>query len=150
MSRRVGYAMLWLLAVVLAVSVGVAAVSTVGASIRGRGLLGASAGSDVGNESIRTDQLGEPSVSPAGPTTGRDSITGEWGSFQVECRGVYAVGVKAVPAPGWRVVSYETGPDDDVDAVFSKAARSVDLEVFCNRGEPTVAEIERNTLPDND
>ena len=53
------------------------------------------------------------------------------------------------PDDGWRMVSYEGGPDDDVDAVFSNGRRSVDLEVFCNRGEPTVAEIEDNTLPDD-
>lgn len=139
--------MLWLLAVAVAVAVGVAAVTTVGASIRGRGPLGTSAG----NESIRTDQLNEQtSVPDPDSPLRRDAISGEWGSFEVGCRGVYAIGFEARPAPGWRVVSYETGPDDDVDAVFSKAARSVDLEVFCNRGQPTVAEIERNTLPDND
>ena len=47
------------------------------------------------------------------------------------------------------MVSFEGGPDDDVDAVFSNGRRSFDLEVFCNRGEPTVAEIEENTLPDD-
>ena len=41
------------------------------------------------------------------------------------------------------------GPDDDVDAVFSNGRRSFDLEVFSDRGEPTVAEIEENTLPDD-
>ena len=47
---------------------------------------------------------------------------------------------------GWRIVSWEKGPDDDVDAVFSDGRNSVDLEVFCNRGRPTLAELERNTL----
>ena len=47
------------------------------------------------------------------------------------------------------MVSFESGPDDDVDAVFGNGRRSFDLEVFCNRGEPTVAEIEENTLPDD-
>ena len=54
------------------------------------------------------------------------------------------------PAPGWRIVSYETGPDDDVDAVFAKAAESIEIEVFCNRGIPTVADLERKTLPEGD
>ena len=48
------------------------------------------------------------------------------------------------------MVSFEPGPDDDVDAVFAQARRSVEIEVFCNRGVPTVAEIERNELADND
>ena len=47
------------------------------------------------------------------------------------------------------MVSFECGPDDDVDAVFSNGGRSVDLEVFCNQGEPTVGEIEGNTLPED-
>ena len=47
-------------------------------------------------------------------------------------------------------MSFERGPDDDVDAVFANAGRSIDLEVFCNRGRPTVAEIEFNELPDED
>ena len=37
-----------------------------------------------------------------------------------------------------------------MDAVFAQARRSIDLEVFCNRGEPTVAELERNELPEDD
>ena len=48
------------------------------------------------------------------------------------------------------MVSYEQGPDDDVDAVFSNGRRSIDLEVYCSRGRPTVAEIENNRLPADD
>ena len=63
------------------------------------------------------------------------------------------IGVPAITwlgqAAGWRIVSWEKGPDDDVDAVFSDGRNSVDLEVFCNRGRPTVAELERNTLGDD-
>ena len=50
------------------------------------------------------------------------------------------VGVRPDKAAGWRIVSWEKGPDDDVDAVFSDGRNSVDLEVFCNRGRPTLAE----------
>jgi hypothetical protein len=39
-----------------------------------------------------------------------------------------------------------TGRQADGD---TERSRSCDLEVFCNRGEPTVAEIEENTLPDD-
>ena len=89
--------------------------------------------------------------SPQGPAVG-DEVSGEWGTFVVECRDTYAYGVAARPdrAAGWRVVSWEKGPDDDVDAVFSDGRNSVDLEVFCNRGRPALAEIERNTLGDDD
>ncbi len=141
-SRRIGWAAAWVVAVVVAVSVGLAAISTVGATIRGRGPLG--------NEIIRTDELDSRSLrpDPAAPRL-RDVVTGEFGSFTVECQGVVAYGVTTDPAvrEGWRVISYEQGPDDDVDAVFSDGSRSVDLEVFCNRGRPTVAEMEYNTLP---
>jgi hypothetical protein len=145
MRRRVGYLLAWLVAAGLAIAVGTAAISTVGASIRGRGPLG--------NEVVRgtgpTDRL--PSPEP-GAGMRRDTVDGEFGTFRVGCRGVVAYGIGALPdrAAGWRVVSYEPGPDDDVDAVFSNRLRSVDIEVFCNRGEPTVAELERNELPDGD
>ena len=51
----------------------------------------------------------------------RDEIAGEWGAFDVECRDTwaYGVGVRPDEATGWRIVSWEKGPDDDVDAVFS-------------------------------
>ncbi len=143
MRRRIGYALAWLLATTLAVAVGVSAVSTVGAQVRGRGPLG--------NEVIRTSQLeGTASPDPDAASVQR-TIEGEWGAFVVRCQGPVAFGEEARPdrAVGWRVVSYERGPDDDVDAVFSNGRRSFDLEVFCNRGKPTVAEIEENTLPDD-
>ena len=57
-----------------------------------------------------------------------------------------ALVVPDAPAAGWRVISFERGPDDDVDAVFASGRRSVELEVFCNRGEPTLAELETKTL----
>jgi hypothetical protein len=141
--RRIGYALAWVLATGVAVAVGISAVSTVGAQVRGRGPLG--------NEVIRTAQLeGTSKPDPADATVTR-TIEGEWGGFVVRCQGPIAFGEEALPAreDGWRVVSFEGGPDDDVDAVFSNGRRSFDLEVFCNRGEPTVAEIEENTLPDD-
>ncbi|MET3963437.1 hypothetical protein ABIE44_003371 [Marmoricola sp. OAE513] len=143
MDKRIGYGIAWVTATALAIALGVLAVTTVGASLRGRGPLG----DEVRAEPVGPDQIQTP---PADAVRVKDEITGDWGSFQVECRGVYAYGLKAEPAAaqGWRVISYEQGPDDDVDAVFSDGRRSVDLEVFCNRGRPTLAEIERNTLPE--
>ena len=54
------------------------------------------------------------------------------------CRGAFALGLDVRPdeAAGWRTVSYETGPDDDVDAVFAQRDRSIEIEVFCNLGTP--------------
>jgi hypothetical protein len=133
---------LWAATTAVAVLVGVLAVSTVGATIRDRG--------PVGDEVLRNDTIKPPTTSPAGPAV-RDDVSGEWGAFVVECRDTWGYGVAARPdtAAGWRVVSWEKGPDDDVDAVFSDGRNSVDLEVFCNRGRPTLAELERNTLGDD-
>ncbi|HEY0645892.1 MAG TPA: hypothetical protein VGD39_20935 [Nocardioides sp.] len=140
MRRRMLLVGLWAATTAVAVLVGVFAVSTVGATIRDRG--------PVGDEVLR-DAVVEPGAvpSPSGPRV-RDEVAGEWGAFDVECRDTwaYGVGVRPDEAAGWRVVSWEKGPDDDVDAVFSNGRSSVDLEVFCNRGRPTLAELERNTL----
>ena len=72
----------------------------------------------------------------------------EFGEIDVSCQGAFASGVDARPAEGWRTVSFETAPDEDIDAVFARGERSIEIEVFCNRGEPTVSEIEQNRLPD--
>ncbi|WP_139306596.1 hypothetical protein [Nocardioides exalbidus] len=140
MRRRMLLVGLWVATTAVAVVVGVLAISTVGATIRDRG--------PVGDEVARDTTAGSTSVpSPEGPAVA-DAITGEWGAFEVECRDTWAYGVGVRPdrANGWRVVSWEKGPDDDVDAVFSDGRNSVDLEVFCNQGRPTLAELERNTL----
>ena len=144
MDKRIGLALAWIVAAVVAVSVGLAAVDTVGASIRGRGPLG--------NE-VNLDDVREGTATPDPDARKiRDRVSGEWGTFLVECRGAiaYGVGIEAATKDGWQVVSYERGPDDDVDAVFSNAGRSIDLEVFCAQGRPTISDLERNTLPEDD
>ncbi len=144
-AQPLGLTAVWLVAAGLAVTVGVVAVTTVGASLRGRGPLG--------NEVIRTQlqEGAEASPDPSLPRVPR-TITDEFGEFDVACQGVYALGLEARPdrSAGWRTVSYDPGPDDDVDAVFANRGRSIEVEVYCNRGEPTVAEIERNTLPNSE
>jgi hypothetical protein len=144
--RKVGYAVAWVVAAVLAVTVGVLAVNGLGASIRDRG--------PTVNDAVREAQLNEEREGGATPnpddTRSRKDIRDEFGVFVVECQGPIATGVRTEPAAGWRTVSYETGPDDDVDAVFARAAESIELEVFCNRGVPTIADLERKTLPDDD
>ncbi len=142
-SRRFGYVAAWLVAALVAVAVGIAAVSTVGASIRDRGPLGIEVARDVDRR--------EPVPTPdPGVAMRRDTVTGEFGEFVAGCRGVVAYGLSARAVSPWQVVSYDQGPDDDVDAVFSRRGRSIEVEVFCNQGKPTVAEIERNTLPEDD
>ena len=144
--RALVLALGWLLAAAASVAVGVVVVNQLGDSFRDRGPIG-------DNELIRQAELTEGSATPdPDAEVVRRSIDEEFGSFVVECRGVYAYGVEALPdqAAGWRVVSFERGPDDDVDAVFAQERRSIDIEVFCNRGVPTLAEVERNELPEDD
>jgi hypothetical protein len=142
--RALAWSFAWLLAAAASVTVGVVVVTQLGASSRDRGPIG-------DNELIRQAELIEGAATPdPGAPVVRRSMEEEFGSFVVECRGVYAYGVEVLPdeAGGWRVVSFERGPDDDVDAVFAQERRSIDIEVFCNRGEPTIAEVERNELPE--
>ncbi len=143
-GRAAALAVGWLLAAGLAVAVGVVAVTTVGASMRGRGPLG--------NEFVREDvQAQTAEVDETLPLVER-TFSEEFGELDVACRGLHALGLDARPdkPAGWRVVSYESGPDDDVDAVFANKQRSIEIEVYCNRGQPTISDLERNTLPDSD
>lgn len=141
-----GWTLAWLVAAALAVVVGLVAVSSVGAGLRGRGPLG-------DNEAIRQAELSDvgfvdPSEAASLAPGERRELSGEFGVFVVECQGPYAVGVDARPdiEAGWRTVSIDRGPDDDVDAVFRNRLRSIEIEVFCNQGMPTVAEVEYDEL----
>ncbi len=140
--RVVGYALAWLVAATVAVTVGVVAVSSVGASVRDRGPLG--------NEVPDADQVEGASVPDPDATRVSRDIEGEFGVFTVECRGVVAYGLDTETAPGWRTISFERGPDDDVDAVFVKGGRSIEIEVYCNQGRPTIGDQEVKTLVDED
>lgn len=140
--RAIGYAAGWLVAAIVAVTVGVLAVTSVGASVRDRGPLT--------NEVLRQESVEGSATPTPGATRVRRTIEDEFGSFEVECRGAVAYGVGATPAAGWRTVSYEPGPDDDVDAVFAHRGRSIEIEVYCNQGRPTISDLERKALPDDD
>ena len=136
----------WLLAAALAVTVGVVAVTTVGASMRGRGPLG--------NEVVRERRCRSgPPRSIRGPAPGRAHVPRRVRRARRRLPG-RSTRSASTPVPtsaaGWRVVSYETGPDDDIDAVFANKDRSIEIEVYCNRGEPTIGDLERNTLPEGD
>ena len=137
----IGYALAWLAAAAIAITVGVIAVTSVGASVRDRGPLG----NDVPDDITEGSSTPDPTA-----TTTRRTIDDGFGTFEVECRGAVAYGIAAEPANGWRVVSYERGPDDDVDAVFARGDRSIELEVYCNQGHPTIGDREVKTLPDDD
>lgn len=139
------YAAAWVVATSAAVATGVLAVGLVGGQLRDRGPLG--------NEVARQAELAEGSAVPrADAEPVRELLSWDFGRVEVLCQGAVAsiTDVEAARAAGWRTVSFEPGPDDDVDVVFSSGARSVDLEVFCDRGRPTVSELERNTLPDGE
>jgi hypothetical protein len=140
--RRVGYTAVWVVVAVLAIAVGVLAVEVAGAGLRDRGRVGSS------------DLVGRADPSnltpdPADPTYA-DTIVGEYGEFDVECQGVVISGSQPRPAPGWRTVTFERGPDDDVDATFESAESIIEIEIYCNNGRPAVAEEELGTRPEVD
>lgn len=137
-TRLLGYLAVWIAAAIAAVAVGVVAVSSVGASVRDRGPLGNAVPS-----ADATEGAGPPS--PYGASVTR-TIHDDFGTFEVECRGVVAYGLATTTVDGWRTVSFERGPDDDVDAVFLRADRSIELEVYCNQGQPTIGDREVKTL----
>jgi hypothetical protein len=122
-------------------AVGVFAVSSVGASVRDRGPLG-NAVAGLG------DRHGGRSTPMPDATQVRHTIHGAFGEFDVECRGVVAYGLSTETRPGWRTISYEPGPDDDVDAVFARGRRSIEIEVYCNQGQPTLGDREFHRLVD--
>ncbi len=131
----------WAAALVGFTGLGLFAVGTVGDAARGSGPLGAAV--------IRVDAPPPPTV-PATPPPGlsevRDDLIHDFGTFTVACHGPYATGIDAKAASGWQVVRFEPGPDDDVEVVFASAAELVELEAFCNRGRPEVAELDRSLV----
>lgn len=165
--RGAGLATLWVAVAVGAIVVGLLAVAAVGANLRDRGPVGAAAPTaTTTSPTTETPASEEPtaetptvsgtatsstSLDPAADRIGK-VVSGDFGEFEVACQGYYALGVAARPdeAAGWRVVEYDRGPDDDVDATFARAGESVEVEVYCLRGEPTVADLERKTRPDGD
>lgn len=136
----------WVVAATIAVLVGVAAVTGLGNQIRDRGPMG-------DNELVRGAEQNNTAPEPRDrdqPLIER-TVVEDFGEFVVACQGKYAIGIEARPdeAGGWRTVSYETGPDDDIDAVFSNGRRSQEIETYCNLGRPIV-EVENNTIPEDD
>jgi hypothetical protein len=141
----VGLTLAWVVAAVLAVVVGVTAVTSLGDQIRDRGPIG-------DNELVRDLALGAEggTLDPDEPRFEK-TFTYDFGSFTVACQGRFAVSVGAPePAPGWRTISYEQGPDDDIDAVFSDGRRSQEIEIYCDLGRPELGELEDDTLPNDD
>lgn len=124
LRQPVGFEFVWVIAAVLAVTVVVAAVTGLGSDPRHL-------------------ENNEPPV--------EKTFSADFGQFVAVCRGRLAIGVEARPdeAAGWLTVSYEPGPDDDIDAVFSNGRRSQELEIHCVLGRPVLSEIENDTIPDD-
>lgn len=141
----------WCAAAAVAVAIGVLTVSLLASSMKDRGPIGTAVGETVGvgatTPSPGTSSPTTPSPgTSSSPATAGQVFSGEYGEFEVACDGVWASTVAVRPASGWREVSRETGPDDDVDAVFSDGVQEVEVTVFCNRGVPTLDEVEFDTL----
>lgn len=135
---RLALAATWLAAVVVSTGIGLLAVNTVGDAASDRGPLGP----DTLVVQAPTGASPPPSL-PAGGRAVTEEFRYEFGTFTVVCVGPFAREVDTVAAPGWRVVAVEQGPDEDVEAEFSGPTQDVELEVFCNRGAPTVSSLER-------
>ncbi len=144
--RTLGYLAAWVGAAVAAVAVGLFAVTGVGASVRDRGPITGDA------PAVRDALANREGNAVPDPKATRNAKTfdGDYGSFDAACQGAVAFGEAARPASGWTIVGYEQGPDDDVDAVFASGDRSIELEVYCNGGVPTLSDVEDKTLPDDD
>lgn len=146
MRQRVGFVVAWVVAATIAVTMGVAAVTGLGDQIRDRGPLG-------DNELVRNSgQNTQPATPDPEDPLIEETFSDDFGEFVVACQGKFALGIEARPdeAAGWRTISYEPGPDDDIDAVFSNGQRSQELEIYCNLGRPVLAEVENNTIPEDD
>ena len=144
--RTLGYLAAWVAAAAVAVTVGLVAVTGVGASVRDRGPLTGNA------QDVREALDDAEGVASPDPRAARvsDTFEGEYGAVDITCQGAVALGDDATPAAGWTVVSFEEGPDDDIDAVFSSGSRSIELEVYCNAGKPRLADVEDKTLTESD
>ncbi len=147
MGTRVIYAASWLVAVVLATTVGVVAVNLVAQAVRGSGPIGDKFARQNAGGGWDPEVRADPAVNLV-----RRKITRRFGTFVVGCQGVVAQGERAVPdeAAGWHLVRFEPGPDDDVDAVFASTEHVVEVEVFCNSGRPEIAELETSRVGDDD
>lgn len=138
-ARPLGLVAVWIAVAAVAVTIGVLAVTRVGATLSDRGPIG-----DAGDRSNLREGRGTPD--PDASVVER-TFAEEFGEIDVSCQGAFASGLDARPAAGWRTVSFETEADEDIDGVFAKGDRSIEIEVFCNRGEPTISEVEHNELP---
>lgn len=125
MSPRLVLFLTWLLAVLLASAIGFFAIGLVGAVLRDRGPLG-----------VVPHEIGGQHSAEAGSVLVSERFRYDEGELTVECRGMSAVLVAAVPAPGWTLVNPEFGPDEDVDATFVRGGVRLAVEVYCNEGRP--------------
>ncbi|MEO9325337.1 hypothetical protein ABFT23_17730 [Nocardioides sp. C4-1] len=146
MTRTVAYLAAWLAAAVAAVGVGLLAVTGVGASVRDRGPI---TGQEQYVQEALEDAEGRAEADPAADRV-TETFDGDFGSVVVTCQGAVAFGDAARAAPGWRRVSLERGPDDDIDAVFASGTRSIEIEVYCNAGRPRIGDLEDKTLGEED
>lgn len=118
--------LLWVTAAAAATGVGFGAIHLVGDVISHERPLGPAFGGTTA-----------PGAGP-GPTTApvRRTLPGPAGTLVVECTGRVAVLHAVTPAPGWRLVSSETGPDEDIDVLLTRQKERVAVEVYCNDGVP--------------
>jgi hypothetical protein len=122
--RRLLLALLWLTATATATAVGFGAIHIVGDVISHETPIGP----DFGVPPVPEP---EPSATPV-----RRTLPGPAAALVVECTGRVAVLEDVEPAPGWRLVGSERGPDEDIDVLLTRGQERVAVEVYCNEGVP--------------
>ena len=134
----------WVAAVVVATVVGLVAVQSVGQALQGSGPLGAQLDSSERDRTLLASQ--DPSVlTPVASDPVLDrTFAGRYGSVKVRCQGSLATWQGATPAAGWRVVEYPEGVQAQVEASFSDGDSTIEVEVFCNAGVPTLTAFDRS------
>lgn len=145
MPQGLALAVTWLVAVVLSTGIGLLAVNSVGDAASNRGPLGP--------DTLVVERPVRGSAAPTAVAGGTEVVKEfryEFGSFTVACTGPFVRYLDAEAERGWTLDSYKPGPDDDVEIVFGGRDQIVEVELFCNRGVPDQAELNRQTRVNRD
>ena len=140
MARRLIITAGWLAAAILAVLVGLVAVSVIGDGLT------SPVTRPIGEADVIRQLEGEPSAAPsaapasAGPAAaGPRSFTTRGGSVVARCEAGRAVIVSMAPAQGWSVHDRDRGPqDEEAEGEFRADAGRVEVEVRCDGPVPVL------------
>lgn len=75
-------------------------------------------------------------ANPPAAASGRRGFSGRGGIALAECVGRDVLLVSWAPAPGYRVIEVDRGPDDDVQVTFQGPGGESELNIRCVGGQP--------------